>query len=571
MLRKIIDRIKKELRETNLFLEKHQVVRTTLFFSFLFLVFFAIYFSVSTISTKDDHFFHIRFAETIRENGLLESFQNFKSIYFSKHAQGGEYYIYYNFLFYFVMVPFSLITPLFLGLKLYAVFAAALGFSILYYVLKKFLIPKSFLWTILSLSFIGNPLIYRFFLSRPYTLAPALLILLLYFLHSKKYIGVFFVSFIYLFWHGYTFYFPFIIVFAYYVFEKFYGEKGDYKNVLWSTAGVVGSIGFVYLLAPNFLLGIYETVFGIFKETILGKAVIIPEGGELYPADFFGFAHDNPIFFSAFLISIFLYIYFYFAYKNKRNKLGSNIAHEELRQNILTGTLFFISVGFFAGDILVSRRFQDFFVFFGIIFVVVSICECLKYVSINNETAKKALKGGGKLLAVYLFISSMLFLQASLASGASPFTFKQVGEWINKNVPEGEVVYNVSWNWFPQLYYYAPKRNYVIGLEPRFLYEYNHELYWKWSHISSDGFVCLEEKCEEKEKDKKEALKNDETKKKWFKEEGDNIANVLMTDFKTHYVVISKEFPSLKDLMDNNSHFKQVLNDKDTLFIYKIE
>ena len=71
-----------------------------LIFALFFGVFFAVYFSVSTLSSGDDHFFHFRFAQQMLSNGFFQSFWNFKSIYFSKMAQGNAYFMYYNFIFY---------------------------------------------------------------------------------------------------------------------------------------------------------------------------------------------------------------------------------------------------------------------------------------------------------------------------------------------------------------------------------------------------------------------------------------------------------------------------------------
>src|SRR5690349_8327562 len=112
---------------------KRKYLKNFLIFSFFFSIFFAVYFSVSTLSSSDDHFFHFRFASWIVDHGFFQSFRDLKAIYFSKIAQGNQYFVYYNFLFYLVIIPFTFITPLTLGIKLYAVFAVAFAFWLLYY------------------------------------------------------------------------------------------------------------------------------------------------------------------------------------------------------------------------------------------------------------------------------------------------------------------------------------------------------------------------------------------------------------------------------------------------------
>ena len=96
--------------------------RERLYPLYVFLFFFS-FFSVSYLTLDqvfglDDHFFHIRFAELFREQGM-SAFTEFQSIYFSRMGIGQEYLVYYNFLFYLALVPFTLITPLVLGIKMY--------------------------------------------------------------------------------------------------------------------------------------------------------------------------------------------------------------------------------------------------------------------------------------------------------------------------------------------------------------------------------------------------------------------------------------------------------------------
>lgn len=569
MLEKYFQKIRSLLTKCGSILNNHCIIKNSLVFSFFFLVFFYTYFSVVTVSSGDDHFFHIRFAETIKENGLFQSFQNFKSIYFSKIAQGNEYFVYYNFLFYVFLIPFTYISPLFLGIKLYAVFASALGFTILYWCLKKIEVKHPFFWSIVSLSLLGG-LIFRFFLSRPYTLAPALLILLLYFLHSRKYLGVFIISFLYIFWHSSTFYLPLAVIFTYYILEKFYGEKGDYKNVLWGSFAIIASLATLELISNGFISYMTDIIFGIYRETILGKKVNISEGNELYKLNIFELVKTAPLFFGAYIFSVSMFIYGYMDSKKNNTFFISNLEEKEKRKVILTGVLFFLSSCLLVGTVYISRRFQDFLVFFGALFVCISLSDCITHISINKITTKKAFISGMIATIFYLFLSNMLFLQDSFSKGTHPETFKAVGEWINKNVKPGAVVYNVTWNWFPQLYYYSSKHNYVIGLEPRFLYEYNHELYWKWSHISGDGFVCAEEKCDKKIQERKSALRTEDAKKSWFKNEGDRVADTLIKDFQTHYIVTSKDYISINELMNQSSRFEKTFNDKDNMFIYQV-
>lgn len=42
--------------------------------------------------------------------------------------------------------------------------------------------------------------------------------------------------------------------------------------------------------------------------------------------------------------------------------------------------------------------------------------------------------------------------------------------WIRENVPKGETVVHLDWNEFPELFFFAPDQNYLVGLDPMFAY-----------------------------------------------------------------------------------------------------
>lgn len=547
------------------FVSKRDYLKTLLVFSFFATVFSLFYFSVYTLSTSDDHFFHFRFAEEMRDKGLLESFRDFKSIYFSKMAQGNEYYVYYNFLFYLFIMPFTYIKPLFLAIKLYAVVVASGAFTILYWCLRSVGVKYPFASTFILFGIIGNGLLFRFFLSRPYILAPALLLLLLYCLYKKKYFAVFLLNLFYLFWHSSTFFFSFGIVLVYFIFEKFYGDKGDYRNILAGLGGTTLGVFITYLIGSDFLLFMYDTVFGIYKETILGSHVKIPEGNELYPADFFDFIGSNQVFVPVLFFAIIYFIYKYIASK----KTGEFYSDNSRSQLHLQGSAFFLAISFFLGTILVSKRFGDFFTFFGAFFVVLVFQELLRFIRVD-ESKRRVFTVSLSIVFIYLFSFNILALQSTVASGAREDTFAEVGVWINDNVKEGEVVFYPTWNWFPQMYYHSPKYNYIAGLEPRFMYVYDPALYWKWVHISMDGYVCDASECPNIDAIAKSMLRKDNTKDFWYKKQGDEIAKIIKNELHSTTILSSKAFEKLNNILEHNDSFKKVLTSKDNFYIYKI-
>ncbi len=553
------------------YFESKSNVKYLLVFVFFVSVFSFVYMSLPTVSTGDDHFFHIRFAEVMREKGIMNSFSDFKAIFFSKMAQGNNYFVYYNFFFYLALIPFTYIYPLFLGIKLYAIFIASLSFTILYIVLKKLSLKNPFLWVLFSFAIMGVGLIHRFFLSRPYTLAPVLLLILLYFLFKKKYLSVALVTIFYLYWHSATFYFPLLVLFSYFIFQKFYGEKGDYKNLLYGVCGFFIGLFSMLLVSKGFLTYMTDIIFGIYKETIIGKIVNIPEGNELYKADFFDFIKQNSLIVGAFFLSLSMFVYRYIEAKRKGFFFAQGESSEYKNLAVLRAVLFFLSLVFFLGTISLSLRFQDFFVFFSAVFVCFSLDEVRSSFVISNESSKNAFRTGVLVVLFYYFFANLLFLHSSFASGPSPTTFEKTGQWLEENVDRNTVVFYPTWNWFPQLYYHAPNMKYVLGLEPRFLYDYDNDLYFKWAHISGDGVVCGQEVCDELLSLKTKSLRREDLKSEWFKKNGDLVANTLINDFKSNTIVSSENFTVLNQVLDNSPRFERVFSDQEHIFIYKVK
>ncbi len=57
----------------------------------------------------------------------------------------------------------------------------------------------------------------------------------------------------------------------------------------------------------------------------------------------------------------------------------------------------------------------------------------------------------------------------SIASDQTPFAYRGGMEWIRRNVPKGEIIFNTDWDDFPKMFFYDPDHRYVSGLDPTYL------------------------------------------------------------------------------------------------------
>jgi hypothetical protein len=74
------------------------------------------------------------------------------------------------------------------------------------------------------------------------------------------------------------------------------------------------------------------------------------------------------------------------------------------------------------------------------------------------------------VLAVALFINIRVTIKDIASSDPDSF-YKAGAEWLQKNVPANQLVFNTDWDDFPRLFYYDPTHRYVSGLDPTYLFD----------------------------------------------------------------------------------------------------
>lgn len=570
-IRKMANKAKRAINLIIDFVQKRPYLQALLVFSFFVFIFQWMYISVSPLISSDDHYFHFRFAQLMTERGFFPMFNDFKNIHFSPIASG-EYYATYNFLFYLVIIPLTFIKPLYLAIKLYAVLAGALAFTMFYLYCSWYGVRRPFAMTVVVVSLIGASSLWHLFLSRPYVLAPLILIGLLFALMGKRYWSVFVLSFVYFFWHNVTFWFPLLIAVTYFVFEKFYIFKTNIKSILATIGGMMLAVITATIFAHGFITYQIKAVSGVLINTINSTTGFIPQGGELYPVDFFTYITSNPLLFAFFTVVVCFEVAEYLYYRKDITVAGYDHHIGVDPRQPLKMTVFFISILFFFGTIKISARFNDYFIFFVGLYIVLALSTLLENIQFLTKRAGRSVAVGLTVVILALFTNSILQIQSTIATSGSPVeVFEGVGGWLKNNTSNDELVFNQNWSWFPQLYYYSPNNNYVAGMEPREFYNFNQKLYWKWLNIGYLGYSCDQENCTEMENLRTTMLRATSTTAVWNKNMGDEIARVLLTEFKSSYIIGSpSETTRLNAVLENNKHFKKVYGEGKAYFIYKV-
>jgi len=514
--------------------------RFILVFLFFFLCLGLMYFTVDRFISLDDQFFHIRFAELIKEKGL-DAFKDFKWLYFSRIAQEQTYFENYHFLFYLVLIPFTLFSPLHLGIKFYGVIFGALAFWLLYYFLKKIGEKYPLFWTVFVFAVFSIRLLLRFVNARPFTIAPALLLIFLYLLYRRQYIWALVLSSVYFGWHSPTFFLTLVVAGVYFLIVRLTAKKTDWKLVVYPLLGTVLAFLATLLFAPHFLKFMKDVTFSVIYRTLLfGKENLI-EGTELYPVDYFTFIRPSVIIFGL-LVVAFGFELFSFFHRRKQSAGDLTVLAVDVDdKRALRLTLLAMTVIFLLGTFFV-RRNSDYFVFFSGAYLAMAVNLLLANLKFDNLSLQKFLAGACIVLVAFLFIDNLV-LARSLISQAQPHELIEgAASWLKNNAGKNEVIFNVSRDDFPTLFYYNQNNYYITGLEARLLYDYSPRLYWLWWHISSQGQACAEPVCHETS-------------------DGGAIAQVIAKDFQSKYVISNFRFDKLNGIMSQSAAFKLVYED----------
>ncbi len=76
-------------------------------------------------------------------------------------------------------------------------------------------------------------------------------------------------------------------------------------------------------------------------------------------------------------------------------------------------------------------------------------------------------------------------LKPGMWRGDSPTLMQGPAEWLRRNTKRDEIVFNVNWGDFQVLFFWDTHNRYTSGLDPIFLYSYDHGLYWKAHHLQN--------------------------------------------------------------------------------------
>jgi len=172
--------------------------------------------------------------------------------------------------------------------------------------------------------------------------------------------------------------------------------------------------------------------------------------------------------------------------------------------------------------------------------------------TLKKQTNKKIIKFFTAITLLGLVSANISYASWAIDQGIKYDQYKDAAEWLNKNTPQGSIVFNANWGDFPQLFFYNHHNCYIIGMDPTFMYAADPQKYWLWRHISEEGIICSLPECKVPQKDK-------------------SISQVIKEEFKAEYIFIEdiQKDDKLRKVLEKEKNIDQMFN-KNKMKIYKL-
>jgi hypothetical protein len=416
-----------------------------------------------------DSFYHFRHAALYAEKGLsMSAFPWLVHSIISRFASDIGYG------FHVFLIPFTLLGDPVFGIKLAAVCETWIIMVLVYWVLRRHAIAYAAAWPFM-LIFLSGPIVWTVLQTRPQTLTMGFSALLLSFMLLGSPWGVFAASFLISFVHLNIFPIIPVIVAVAALFKGLVERQWEWRKWALALAGV----GVGWLLRPNpFGSARLEYVQILVHEVVRQKKIPLLFGREWEPvslASLGAFSYFMLVWVGVAALAV-------IALAMRRRGLGR-------RESVFLWSSLALALAFFVVTVTITKRATPFWGTFAVMFVAQAF-NC--FLNPADEREEQPFKkdtrlllalGVGVVFAAMLWDGANQHLIQRQWSGIPPARMQGAGQWLREHGKPGDIVYNVNWDAFPELFFWDTDQRYVQGLDPVFLYAYDERLYWKAHHL----------------------------------------------------------------------------------------
>ncbi len=492
---------------------------------------------------ETDSLYHFTHSEIYRESGILQT--NFP---WARYSTINKYSsdIWYGF--HLFLIPFTFFSNKILGLRVAGIFLTSIFLLLFWWSIARLIPkPKSFAWLWPFLLLFSSPyVLFRFSMLRPELLSSGFSALLFSFLlegGAWGVLGTFFSAVAVSFFHISLFWLPLLILVVWAAAKLIFEKTFEAKKVL----AVFGGLIIGWLLRPN-PFGAAELAYIQIVQLALTRQQGVPLnfGLELYPL---GWGSLVTLFWGLLIlwsVAIVIFIRVNLTPKpplpaspagglrKERGKEENNSSFLGVvsSERLALWTSAALSIIFFLITMFFAQRSFDLWAIFAVMFNALLYYFVIK----SKKTFLIFVLIIFVATAAYSIYEEGIYLKTA---GVDSHRFQKSAEWIKQNSKQGEIVFNTSWDQFPELFFWNQKNYYIGGMDPIFEYTYDPKLYWEEYYFEkglATKATCASTHCEPKDQiDTYTALKN---------------------QFKVSYVFLDKHYDSeLYDYLKTDNRF----------------
>ncbi|HZE63239.1 MAG TPA: hypothetical protein VE056_05135 [Pyrinomonadaceae bacterium] len=439
------------------------------------LVFWQLQFSTNAICCGDfDGYYHFKWSQMLWQSLRSHSFPPL-FIWLPLTTLDAGSFVDHHLLFHFFQVPFTWSGNLRLGAKISATIFASVAVFSCYWLLIRYHIRYALVW-LLALLACSAPFLYRMNMAKAPPFAIIYLIVAIHLLFRKKYWPLLPLAFVF----GLTYDMFVLLILATVLWTIVIGwteRRLEWRPLVWVLAGTSAGL-IVNPYFPRNLHLLYEHL----KIKLTPSDFSTSVGKEWYPYDSWEFLGNSVVACVAMVVG-------YISFEPADRKRSAR-------------SLFFL---LFSTALMVMnmrwKRIAEYWPPFAIIFAAFALQPWLEgtrsaltrlssdmldelqpfldrpgTASPTKEAELRELWRtiGVAVVAVVLAVALFLNIRVTMKDIATsdPDSFYKAGtEWLQKNVPANQIVFNTDWDDFPRLFYYDPTHRYVTGLDPTYLYD----------------------------------------------------------------------------------------------------
>lgn len=478
------------------FLETEQAVRVIyLVFGFIAIAMIMTFLQTRTaaICCGDwDGYYHIKWSSLLWENlkhfKWLPTFEWLPLTVLNAHD-----YADHHFLFHLLQIPFLWFFEPVTAAKVATVVFGTLAIFSVYWLMFRYGINHQLIW-LAALLTCANAFYYRMNMAKAPPLTIMISVLGIHLLFQRKYIWLLPLMFAFVWTYSLW---PLLLLAAiiWAAIIAWNERRFEWRPLAWTAIGaVLGNV-----VNPYFPNNIFLFIEHFTEKIKIGSDFVVAVGGEWYAYSGQELLLNFPIALAAMLIGYILFV-------PRGGKLPEKAAFFLAFTTVLLAAQFR------------SKRFAEYFPPFAILFAAFSWeafnrasspelpedfrREIGPYLDAPKPTERQAWWAAARTASVWVVGILLTIFWFYNLTGLHKFGFDEPGmvdnitsnepadkyrrtmEWATgldstgaDNIPQGEIIFNCTWDDFPKLFFYDTKHRYVYGLDPNYLYSAHPDLY----------------------------------------------------------------------------------------------